>query len=706
MTIPLFLQRLFSAVLLAGLAAAGALHYLPLHGAAFASALAGAGAVAAMAALLAPRFPAIGNPAAGTSNDWKPAAPTWLVLAVCFAAAFAMAGTLLSGGRILAQLTDAYPQLQLRALLVTAGAGLVGVLASRMQIGTVTGRFAAAQWMLAAATLACAPLLPRAYEFAFLPVAFFAGLLLALAQSLGRALPVAFCAGAGVAAGVAITGFVLFPRLHYTPSLYAGAVVVALLFATSIAVLRLRLLLFAAGLGLLGVAGFALPGRVAPILSPTAGWTVAAQREGLAGAVTLLEKPVQPGQPLLQRLVVDNRHVIGGELGFGEKRLGHLPLLLAPEAKRVLFVGVNAGVAMGAARSYTGLEHIDGIEASPDVVALLQQFAVSNDQLAEEPRVKIVCGLPTRILAASASQYDVIVAGPTTPAREGSAWVLSRECFMALRDRLAAGGLVAQWLPLHQTDAEELKQVVRTFLAVFPEARGYIGIYNGELPVLGLFARKAGPLPAFGTIEKALLNNGRAHSFVADMADLLASQFLDAKTLHAFAGEGPLNAGRFPALLLSRGGGPHGGELLQVLLAGAVAPQTDWIAPGPEMEAARPTVGLRATAVRNYLAADILRAGGDAKREREMIRLYLAAYDAEPAFAPAKGMLLLQTLQKPHLSVQAFEGMIARTPGDDQLRKLFIQVQRKHGESQGLPMPPAAAGMPRLPMPPGPPSPR
>ena len=88
--------------------------------------------------------------------------------------------------------------------------------------------------------------------------------------------------------------------------------------------------------------------------------------------------------------------------------------------------------------------------------------------------------------------YDVIVADNFHPARSGSGSLYTVEHFAAVRDRLAAGGVFCQWLPLHQLDLDTLRSIVRSYLAVFPHGSAMLATNSLDTPVVGLVARRAG----------------------------------------------------------------------------------------------------------------------------------------------------------------------------------------------------------------------
>jgi spermidine synthase len=75
--------------------------------------------------------------------------------------------------------------------------------------------------------------------------------------------------------------------------------------------------------------------------------------------------------------------------------------------------------------------------------------------------------------------------------------------------RLTPGGIFCQWLPLYQLTREEFNIIVRTFLAVFPQAGLWRNDFYSDLPVIGLV----------GQLMPKRLDLGRIRERVAGLPD-------------------------------------------------------------------------------------------------------------------------------------------------------------------------------------------
>jgi spermidine synthase len=126
------------------------------------------------------------------------------------------------------------------------------------------------------------------------------------------------------------------------------------------------------------------------------------------------------------------------------------------------------------------------------------------------------------------------------------------EHFRAVQDRLAAGGLFCQWLPLHQLDLDTLRSIVRAFLAVYPRGWAMLATNSLDTPVLGLVARRDAGLFDIGQVRKRLAGMATPRSPVefgiSDDLALLGSFIAGPRSLTRFAGNAPLNTDDHPVV--------------------------------------------------------------------------------------------------------------------------------------------------------------
>jgi len=290
-----------------------------------------------------------------------------------------------------------------------------------------------------------------------------------------------------VAAGL-VTPFVVLPVLGP----WGGFVVVAATSGLAAVVLSpdgwLRPAVVGGGALVIGLAANPL---ALPLARRAGGERVLDERSGAAGTVAVVERD---GARLLR---LDGHYALGGtgEL-VHEARQGHVPLLLHARPRRVAFVGTATGITAGAALDHD-VEAITLVEIVPEVAAAgAAHFAGENRGVYDSERSHVVVDDARNYWRHTRDRYDVIVADLFVPWQAATGALYAREHFQAMRDRLAPGGLVAQWLPIYQLSAAELRTIVATFTDVFPTAAVFRGDFYATFPIVALVGWRDRPTPA------------------------------------------------------------------------------------------------------------------------------------------------------------------------------------------------------------------
>lgn len=257
-------------------------------------------------------------------------------------------------------------------------------------------------------------------------------------------------------------------------------------------------------------------------------------------------------------LKVNNHFQMGGtSSSFSDRREAHIPILLHPNPRSILFLGMGTGGTMAAAADYRDLE-ADGVELVPEVIPMLHHFRKATGDLTKLERLKIKVADARRYVTACDRTYDIVVADLFHPARDGAGSLYTVEHFSAIRALLNQGGLFCQWLPLYQLDAETLRTIIRTFLQVFPEGSAYIAHYSIKMPILALISgTKAVHYPCNWYEERVTdpATQKALQSVKLDNAYALFGCYVASNAaLASFAGSGPLNTDDFPAVIF---GAPH-----------------------------------------------------------------------------------------------------------------------------------------------------
>ncbi len=320
---------------------------------------------------------------------------------------------------------------------------------------------------------------------------------------------------------------------------------------------------------LIAAGAFALSANLKIVDLPPAAELVA-HREGVMASVAVVR--TADGHRSLR---VNNRQQMGGTAAaLAERRQAHIPLLLHPRPQSALFLGPGTGITLGAAGAHPGLR-AEGVELVQEVRDLMQHFEPENEGVLTNPVIRLHTADARRFVRTTTNRYDVIVADLFHPAQDGAGFLYTREHFQAVRERLNAGGLFCQWLPLHQLDEAVLRSIVRTFLETFSGARGFLLHFNADIPALALVgAPDPISLPA-NWLEQRLADPGlRSHLRGVGLErplNLLGCFAASPEALRRFAGAAPLSTDNHPVVLfgaprftIRRDAPPH--ELLLTFL--------------------------------------------------------------------------------------------------------------------------------------------
>jgi len=161
--------------------------------------------------------------------------------------------------------------------------------------------------------------------------------------------------------------------------------------------------------------------------------------------------------------------------------LGHLPMLLAREARRVLVVGLGSGMTAGATIVHPGVEQVTLVEIEPRVLGVARAFAGYNHRVLDDPKLRLVFNDGRNFLLTTSARFDVITADPIHPWFRGAGSLYTAEYFKLAASRLRPGGVVAQWLPIYELSPRDLRSIVRTFREQFRYTLLWLTHYDAEL---------------------------------------------------------------------------------------------------------------------------------------------------------------------------------------------------------------------------------
>ncbi|MGE3844896.1 MAG: hypothetical protein AB7I50_25305, partial [Vicinamibacterales bacterium] len=284
-------------------------------------------------------------------------------------------------------------------------------------------------------------------------------------------------------AGSVAAGFVLIPGLGLQRTLAMSSALLATAGGVALWRSTASRLVWGAGTGLLlgvGTAGWFLPSWDKALLASGVYKPAASTPDGLdidralrAGEL-LFFKDGAASTVAVKRLTGAVSLSIDGKVDAStsgdmvtQRALAHLPLLLHPNPKSALIIGLGSGVTLGSALVHP-VERADVVEISPEVVEASAFFGEFNHLPFTDSRSRLILGDGRLHLKLTRSTYDVIVSEPSNPWMSGVAALFTREFFESARARLAPGGVICQWAHAYDISTADLRSIVATFLAVFP----------------------------------------------------------------------------------------------------------------------------------------------------------------------------------------------------------------------------------------------
>jgi spermidine synthase len=216
------------------------------------------------------------------------------------------------------------------------------------------------------------------------------------------------------------------------------------------------------------VAAYSRPERSRDVLGPTVFYD-----EGATDTVAIVSRGYGFRDPDAKSVLVN-----GISMTATVKRVwrymaaeGHLPALFAPQPSRGLVVCVGTGITLGSLASHDSITAIDAVDLSESVLAALPVFDRENGSAYRDPKVSIVHADGRHFMELTDRLYGVITVEPPPPIVAGSVHLYTLDFYRLCRARLAPGGVVAQWLPLHSQSLASAKATARTFLEAFPHAQ-------------------------------------------------------------------------------------------------------------------------------------------------------------------------------------------------------------------------------------------
>jgi spermidine synthase len=105
-------------------------------------------------------------------------------------------------------------------------------------------------------------------------------------------------------------------------------------------------------------------------------------------------------------------------------------------------------------------------------------------------RTRVVIDDARHFIRTTPEKFDLITTDPVHPWVKGTSTLYSKEYYELAQSHLNPGGVVAQWLPIYESDEETVKTELATFFSVFPGATAWSSNFQGDGYDLVLLGRQ------------------------------------------------------------------------------------------------------------------------------------------------------------------------------------------------------------------------
>lgn len=175
------------------------------------------------------------------------------------------------------------------------------------------------------------------------------------------------------------------------------------------------------------------------------------------------------------RMLVLNGASASGQMASGHVAydhyllwMGRLPMVAHPHPKNAMVICFGTGQTANAVRQENP-ESLDIVDINKHVFQLAPLFT-SNENVLGDPRTRAIVMDGRAFMRRTDKLYDVITLEPMPPTQAGVNALYSQEFYQRARSKLAPGGVIAQWLPLHGVAYPYSASIARTFQQTFPNA--------------------------------------------------------------------------------------------------------------------------------------------------------------------------------------------------------------------------------------------
>ena len=153
--------------------------------------------------------------------------------------------------------------------------------------------------------------------------------------------------------------------------------------------------------------------------------------------------------------------------------LSYLPILINPQTKDALVIGLGTGTTSGQLAQHV---NTTTIEIEPAILEAVPYFRTFSLDVLTNSNHELIIDDGRNYLLKNKEKYSVIVPEPSDPWQSFSTALFSKEFLEIAAEDLDEDGLYLQWVPIYQMSPEDFKSFYKTFSAVFPYNAAFANI--------------------------------------------------------------------------------------------------------------------------------------------------------------------------------------------------------------------------------------
>jgi spermidine synthase len=235
-----------------------------------------------------------------------------------------------------------------------------------------------------------------------------------------------------------------------------------------------------------------------------------------------------------------------------QKLQAHLPACLHGKAQKVLQIGFGSGGTCYSVSLHPEVQSIEVVELNPDVLDVASRwFADINHGILNDPRVRARIVDAKSHVAATDQTYDLILSDSTHPRFRGNAALYARDYFAACARRLRPGGLFSTWLPLYGLSVEDVRGILKSFLAVFPHVQVWyanLEPHENTIIIASLQPIAIDPEALAGRLAVPAVADDLAAAGITEAVQVLDFLIMGEQAASRFSRHGRLNTDDHPML--------------------------------------------------------------------------------------------------------------------------------------------------------------